>query len=305
MMLRRFTQGEEGRRRLLEALSEQSVVEHKADIAREIADAAKLRQYEPGEAVITQGNPDADICLILAGLVVVEINGREVARRRAGQHVGEMGMIDLSAKRSATIRALEQTVVAWVTEPAFTAIANRHPLMWRRLSIDLGRRLRERGELVKPSRERPVVFVGSTVERLSIARAIQAACQHDPWTTRIWTDGVFGAGATPIESLVAQLDDVDFGLLVVTADDVVEARGSSSPCPRDNVIFELGLLMGAVGRERTFMVRLREERDLKLPTDLMGVKALEIVPGVAAELPSRVGPAVDELRGIVSRLRCR
>lgn len=303
-MLRRFA-GDEGRRRLEEALREQSVVAHDAQIAREVADAVSLKTYGQGDAVITQGNTDTDLGLILAGTVAVEINGREVARRSAGQHVGEMGLIDPSARRSATNRAIEETVVAWITEPAFSPIADRNPTMWRRLAVDLGKRLRERGLLVRPSNERPVVFVGSTVERLPVARAIQAACEHDPWTTRLWTDGVFGAGRTTIESLAAQTDTLDFGLLVVTADDVVEARGSRSPIPRDNVIFELGLLMGALGRERTFMVRLRDERDLKLPSDLLGLKALELIPGSDADLPSRVGPAVNELRTIISRLRCR
>ncbi len=214
-------------------------------------------------------------------------------------------MIDPSVRRSATIRTIEETVVAWIEEPAFSVIANRHPTIWRRLSVDISKRLRERGQLVRPSNERPVVFIGSTAERLPVARAIQAACQYEPWTTRLWTDGVFGAGQTPIESLAAQIDTLDFGLLVVTADDMVETRGARSPTPRDNVVFEFGLLMGALGRERTFMVRLREERDLKLPSDLLGVKALETLPGSEADLPSRVAPAVNELRTIVSRLRCR
>jgi predicted nucleotide-binding protein len=303
-MLRRF-QEEEGRRRLEEALCEQSVVAHDARIARKVADVVTLKKYEPGELLITQGDTDTDLGLILAGVGAVEINGREVARRRAGQHVGEMGMIDPSAKRSATIRAVEETVVAWIAEPAFVVIADRHPWMWRRLSVDLSKRLRERGELVRPSKEKPVVFIGSTAERLPLARAIQAACQYDPWTTRLWTDGVFHAGETTIESLVKQLDSVDFGLLVVTADDVSETRGTQSPTPRDNVVFELGLLMGALGRDRTFPVRLSEERDIKLPSDLLGVKALEIMPGIETDLPSRVAPAVNELRAIVSRLRCR
>jgi predicted nucleotide-binding protein len=303
-MLSRF-QGDEGRRRLEEALCEQSVIAHDARIASEVAGVVSLKKYKPGEVLITQGNIDNDLCLILAGIGAVEINGREVARRRAGQHVGEMGMIDPSAKRSATIRAVEETVVAWIDEPTFAAIANRYPSMWRRLSVDLSKRLRERGELVRPSHEKPVVFIGSTVERLPLARAIQAACQHDPWITRLWIDGVFHAGETTMDSLVQQLDSLDFGLLVVTADDVSETRGARSPTPRDNVVFELGLLMGALGRERTFMVRLRDERDLKLPSDLLGVKALEIVPGDDADLPSRVAPAVNELRTIISRLRCR
>ncbi|WP_437605868.1 TIR domain-containing protein [Sorangium sp. So ce834] len=307
MLLDRFTEAKEGRgrRRLEEALREQSIVAHDGHVASEIADSVRLEAYMPGEIVITQEYTDTDLCLILAGVVGVEINGREVARRRASQHVGEMAMIDPSAKRSATIRALDETVVAWIEEPAFSTIADRHPKVWRRLSVDISKRLRERGQLVRPSNARPVVFIGSPTERLPVARAIQAACQHDPWTMRLWTDGVFGAGQTPIESLAAQLDTLDFGLVVVTADDVVETRGARSPTPRDNVTFELGLLMGALGRERTFMVRLRDERDLKLPSDLVGIKALEIAPGPETDLPSRVAPAMNEFRTIVSRLRCR
>jgi CRP/FNR family transcriptional regulator, cyclic AMP receptor protein len=303
-MLRRF-EGEEGRRRLEEALREQSVVAHDAGIAAELAGSVVLKKYEVDEVVITQGDKDTDLCLILAGTVVVEVKGREVARRRAGQHVGEMGMIDPSVKRSATIRALEETVVARIDERIFTLIADRHPTMWRRIAVDLGKRLRERGELVKPSNATPLVFIGSTVERLPIARALQAACQYDPWLTRLWTDSVFVAGDTPFESLAAQIESLDFGLLVVTADDVVKVRDVQSPSPRDNIVFELGLLMGALGRERTFMVRLRNERELKLPSDLLGVKALEILPGSDNDLPSRVAPAINEFRTIVYRLRCR
>lgn len=304
MLTHRF-EGDEGFRRLEDTLGEQAVVAHDPQLAIELAGAATIKEHKAGEIVIVQGGADSGLCLILVGEVRVEINGREVARRRAGQHVGEMGTIDPSAKRSATIRAIEETVIAWIDEPKFSKIANAHPAMWRRLSVDLAKRLRERGELFRPSNEKPVIFVGSTVERLSVARAIQAACQYDPWTTRLWTDDVFGAGKTPIESLVAQLDTLDFGLVVVTSDDVVETRDERSPSPRDNIVFELGLLMGALGRERAFMVRLRDERDLKLPSDLIGVKALEIAPGADRDLSSRVAPAVNELRSIVSRLGCR
>lgn len=303
-MLRRFV-GDDGRRRLEEALLEQVIVKHSQQIAHDLAKSAKLRKYEQGESVIAQGDTDTDLCFILVGAVSVEINGREVAKRRAGEHFGELGVIDASAKRNATARAVEETVIARIDEPTFSTLANRNPEMWRRISLDLGKRLRERGYSVKPVNNKPVVFIGSTVERLPIARAIQAACQYDTWNIRLWTDGVLGAGKTPIEALTSQLDSLDFGLFVVTADDVVESRGSRSPTTRDNVLFELGLIVGGLGRERAFMVRLREERDLKLPTDLLGIKALEIAPGSEVDLPSRVGPAVNELRTIITRLQCK
>ncbi len=75
-MLRRF-EGEEGRRRLEEALREQSIVAHDEQVASEIAGSVTLKRYAPGEAVITQGSTDTDLCLLLAGVVGVEINGRE------------------------------------------------------------------------------------------------------------------------------------------------------------------------------------------------------------------------------------
>jgi predicted nucleotide-binding protein len=48
--------------------------------------------------------------------------------------------------------------------------------------------------------------------------------------------------------------ETDFAAFVVTADDVTASRGRRKASPRDNVVFEIGLFMGAIGRERTFVV---------------------------------------------------
>ena len=48
-------------------------------------------------------------------------------------------------------------------------------------------------------------------------------------------------------------------------------RGETSDAPRDNVIFEMGLFMGALGREKVFLIA-PDKGKLKEPSDLGGVK---------------------------------
>ena len=270
-LLRRLNDGDEGRRRLFELLLRQEVVANETLIAEGLIASHELVAFGPGQVLMEQDAADSDIYFVLIGEVSIEVHGRELAVRAAGQHVGEMTLIDPSARRSATVRAKVDTIAARVTEDAFSSLAGAHPVMWRRLALELGHRLRQRGSHVHPRNERPEVFIGScsSDEGLALARAIQTAHAHDPWLTRIWTDGTFGAGATPIESLVTQLDSLDFALLVVTPDDLVDVGAGGQPSPRDNVIFELGLMMGALGRDRVFMVKTRcRPEDLRLPSDL-------------------------------------
>src|ERR1039458_3835770 len=109
---------------------------------------------------------------ILSGSVSVRANGRLVATRRAGNHFGEMAMLDTTARRSATVSTLEPTVIARVQEHKFTRIANACPDLWRCLAVALAARLRERNKFQAPPRAEPVIFIGSSGEGLTIAEAI-------------------------------------------------------------------------------------------------------------------------------------
>ena len=66
------------------------------------------------------------------------------------------------------------------------------------------------------------------------------------------------------------LDQFDFAIMVLSPDDLLETRNESFVSPRDNVIFELGLFMGRLGRSRTFIVQ-EQNANLKLPSDLAGI----------------------------------
>jgi CRP-like cAMP-binding protein len=85
--------------------------------------------------------------LILSGMFSVTVMGRTVASRTAGEHVGEMAVVDPEARRSASVAAVTDSVVARITEPEFSALADRFPRLWRRIALELASRLRDRSDV--------------------------------------------------------------------------------------------------------------------------------------------------------------
>jgi len=69
---------------------------------------------------------------------------------------------------------------------------------------------------------------------------------------------------------MAALAQFDFAILVLTPDDAIQSRSTEILGPRENVIFELGLFMGKLGRDRTFILQ-QSGSGVKIPTDLSGV----------------------------------
>ena len=99
----------------------------------------------------------------------------------------------------------------------------------------------------------PSVFVGSSSEGLEIARAVQTQLS-DVSEVDVWNEGVFGLTLGTLESLVQVLDNFDFAVLVLSSDDLTISRGVAQNSARDNVLIELGLFIGRLGRERTFLL---------------------------------------------------
>ena len=298
-MIERF-QGDNNRRKRLEALKRQGIVGNNEPLAEALEAEMSLVVVGAGGRFITQGADDDDLYLVLSGRVSAVVNGREVAIMRAGQHVGEMAVIDEGARRSASVYALEQTVLGKISEEAFSRIANGFPNLWRSLACHLGERLRERNDLIVARNPRPVVFIGSSSESIKVLRALQNEFSHDQdFLVRPWTvPGVFGASNFPIEDLERQVITSDFAVLVLGPDDVVISRGVSADAPRDNVVFELGLFMGALTRKRTYLVVPRGV-NLKIPSDLLGLTPIDYATGEPDTLAERIGPVANRLREII------
>ncbi|GAA4465615.1 hypothetical protein GCM10023170_075220 [Phytohabitans houttuyneae] len=123
----------------------------------------------------------------------------------------------------------------------------------------------------------------------------------------LWNEGHFRSGDGFLETLVRSLDEFDFAILVATPDDSVLSRGVSALTPRDNVLFELGLFMGRLGRGRTFLVHPKQH-ELRLPSDLLGVTTLSCRwPDATADrraglqdFMSALGAACDTIRDTIN-----
>lgn len=117
------------------------------------------------------------------------------------------------------------------------------------------------------------LFIASSVEGLVIADAINANLEHDAHCT-IWRAGTFKLSSQSVDDLVKKSSAIDFAVFAFTPDDVSKIRSHEEVDARDNVVFELGLFIGAIGKERCYIVKPRGV-DMHLPSDLLGMNAAD------------------------------
>lgn len=115
---------------------------------------------------------------------------------------------------------------------------------------------------------KPRVFIASSVESLDVADAINVNLDHQAEVT-VWKNG-FSLSTSSIDSLVEKAGAMDFAIFIFTPDDVITIRDQTKHVVRDNVLFELGLFSGSLGKERCFIVKPRDV-ELHFPTDLLGL----------------------------------
>lgn len=147
---------------------------------------------------------------------------------------------------------------------------------------------------------RPLLFVGSSSEGLDFAKALQLNLDHSLEVV-LWSQGIFGLSGGTLETLVQKLETIDFAALVLTPDDLIGSRGIENHAPRDNVLLELGMCIGALGRERTFIVHDRS-KDLKMPSDLAGITTATFQPHSDGNLQASLGAACSQIEQATRRL---
>jgi CRP/FNR family cyclic AMP-dependent transcriptional regulator len=299
-MIKRF-EGIEGHRRLIDVLENCKLVKHDKDLAKKLADVGTLSEFAKADVLMTEGDADNDIYFILAGEVEVTIKKNIIAKRKVGDAIGEMAILDSTQPRSATIKALETTVVLKVTEPDFTQLANEHSHLWKSVAEVAGDRLRQRSTLLTARNEDPILFIGCSVESLDIGKEIELGLKHSKVQTQLWTNGVFTASESVIDNLLSIVNEADFALFIFGPDDEVKSRGATYNAPRDNIVFELGLFMGKLERNRTFIVK-EDKADVKIPSDLLGINKLTYVVKKKGDYTNAVSTVCTELNKVFKSL---
>ena len=141
-------------------------------------------------------------------------------------------------------------------------------------------------------------FVASSSEGELTARklikAIKADAATAKWVIHFWKNpGVFTKGESTLESLEGIFRKCDFGIYLLTADDILVMRSKQTRTARGNVIFELGMGIGIHGRRRSFIVHEKVDHI----SDLAGISTIPYV-----KLKGKDTPSAAEIKGIVETL---
>ncbi|NLX08641.1 MAG: nucleotide-binding protein [Chloroflexi bacterium] len=156
-------------------------------------------------------------------------------------------------------------------------------------------------------KKRARVFIGCSSQAQPIGEAFCRALESEAEMVGWWAAPEFKTGFGILESLLGVLERYDFGIFIFAPDDLTAKKGVVRQSTRDNVLFEFGLFLGHLGRERTFAFVQADPgkaEPLDMPSDLEGVvfpqlKLFSLDPAV---IERALTTAAREIRGRITEL---
>src|SRR5438093_5371574 len=115
---------------------------------------------------------------------------------------------------------------------------------------------------------KPKIFIGSSSAGYKIAEKVKnyLSIIGDCF---LWKDpDVCEPNRSTFDNLLRMANYFDFRVFVATADDLTMSYDKLVIEPRDNVILEMSLFLGAMGRDKSFLL---VEEGIKLPSDFKGI----------------------------------
>jgi len=149
---------------------------------------------------------------------------------------------------------------------------------------------------MEPRLTKPTVFVSSSVDSLPLVKGLEEALSHDARVV-MWADAPFSLAQPPLAQLSRSASAADFVVVLVDLGGAAAARKAVQSRPRDNLLFELGFLIGSVGSDRVLIVDITPtRRSVPLPSDLAGLTVLRAGPGKADHPRELSRQVADEVR---------
>jgi hypothetical protein len=119
--------------------------------------------------------------------------------------------------------------------------------------------------------ELPRLFIASSSGASVFAEGIQLNLQHIAEAVP-WTQLMLPLSSNLIEALEKEIRQSDFAVFIFTGDDSGKIGDREYELVRDNVLIELGISVGSLGRDRTFIVVAKSYGNtLRIPSDLLGL----------------------------------
>jgi predicted nucleotide-binding protein len=271
---------------LARRLQRQDIVRGDPALAKQLAAVAEVLEMESGATIIDRDGDDDSLFFILEGEAVVIVDGNTIAHRERHQHVGEMALVDPTAIRSAHVVSHGPSTLARISEAQFTEIADAHPTLWRHLAVDLGSRLRLSNQRARIPNPTPIVFIGPTGAAAEKAEALKDELEGEGLVVRLWGGGgLYGDAHFSLDSFARQVASSDFAVLLLGP--------PMAPPDSDGLLydalFDTGVFVGSLGRERTVIVRPNSVA-FSLPSDRLGV--LTITYGLDADEPESLAAVI-------------
>lgn len=116
---------------------------------------------------------------------------------------------------------------------------------------------------------KPNIFIGSSGAGYEYAEKVKN-CLAEIADCTLWQDSsVWEPNSSTFDNLLRMVSFFDFGVFVATADDLTLTKEDKIVIePRDNVILEMALFLGALGKHKSFLL---VEDGIKLPSDFNGI----------------------------------
>jgi uncharacterized SAM-dependent methyltransferase len=147
---------------------------------------------------------------------------------------------------------------------------------------------------------KPLLIIGSSKEGENLAKGMQASL-GDTLDVELWSQMAGGLSEQILENFERALKHADFAAFIFAPDDDLTVRAEKTKTVRDNVLLELGVARGILGRERAFIVRPSNATvEMRTATDLLGVIAAEYnateAKGAADKIRRALLPPANKVR---------